>query len=204
MAVSLIVEDAHLVLHAGIPERGAEEEAVELSLRQRERSFLLDRVLGRDQEEGIGQRLRRAVHRHLPFGHRLEQCRLRLRQRAVDLVDEEDVREDRPGSKLELAGLRIPDRQPGHIGRLQVGRALNAADLGAPDGAADRSGEHGLCCAGNVLEQNMPLARERTQREAHRLVLAEDDGRDVAAEPLRDLIGRSNASGELAVVTPEA
>jgi hypothetical protein len=29
--------------------------------------------------------------------HRLEQRRLRLRHRAVDLVDEHDVREDRPG-----------------------------------------------------------------------------------------------------------
>ena len=37
-----------------------------------------------------------------PLGHRLEQRRLRLRHRAVDLVDEQDVGEDRAGPELEV------------------------------------------------------------------------------------------------------
>ena len=53
-------------------------------------------------EERLRQQTRVAVDRHLPLRHRLQQRRLRLRHRAVDLVDEQDVREDGPGPELEL------------------------------------------------------------------------------------------------------
>ena len=36
-------------------------------------------------------------HRHLALFHRLEQCRLHLGGRAVDLVGQNDIGEDRPG-----------------------------------------------------------------------------------------------------------
>ena len=125
MAVQLIVEDAQLVLGVRIAERGPQQEPVELRLWERERPLLLDRVLGRDQKERIGETTRNAVDRHLLLGHRLEQRRLRLGQRPVHLVDEEDVREHRTGAKLELARLRVPDREAGDVGRLEVGRALD-------------------------------------------------------------------------------
>ena len=80
---------------SGIAERRLHEEAVELRLGQRERALVLDRVLGRDDEERVVEPARLAVDRHLLLGHRLEQRGLRLRHRAVDLVDEHDVREDR-------------------------------------------------------------------------------------------------------------
>ena len=66
-----------------------EQEAVELRLGQRERALELDRVLRREHEERLGQRVRLAVDGDLPLLHRLEQRRLRLRRRAVDLVGEE-------------------------------------------------------------------------------------------------------------------
>ena len=47
---------AELVLLARVAERGLQEEAVELRLGQRERPLLLDRVLGGEQEERVGQR----------------------------------------------------------------------------------------------------------------------------------------------------
>src|SRR6267142_1142442 len=47
------------------------------------------------------------------LGHRLEQRRLGLRHRAVDLVDEQDVREYRPGPELEVPGLLVVDREAG-------------------------------------------------------------------------------------------
>ncbi len=48
MREALLVEDLQLVVHPRIAERRAQEEAVELRLRQRERALVLDRVLGRD------------------------------------------------------------------------------------------------------------------------------------------------------------
>ncbi len=67
---------------------------------------------------GSWQRARDPVDRHLMLGHRLEQRRLGARQGAVDLVDEHDVREYRPGPELELARALVEDRQAGDIGRL--------------------------------------------------------------------------------------
>ena len=66
-----------------------------------------------------------AVDGDLLLGHRLEQGRLGLRHRAVDLVDEQDVREDRAGPEAELALALVVHRQPGDIRRLKVGGALD-------------------------------------------------------------------------------
>ena len=126
MGMALRLDDRELVVLARIAERRAQEESVELRLRQWEGALLLDRVLGREDEEGLGQRPRDPVDRHLLLGHRLEQRRLGLRHRAVDLVDEDDVREHRPGSELEVALLLVEDGEAGDVRRLQVWRALDA------------------------------------------------------------------------------
>ena len=51
---------------------------------------------------------------------------------------------------------------------------------------AMRLGEHGLAGAGHVLDQQVALAQQRHEREAHLGVLADDDPLDVGD----DLIGR--------------
>ena len=70
---------------------------------QREGPFQLDRVLGRQDQEGARQRHRLALDRHRALGHRFEQRALRARGGAVDLVGQDDVGEDRAGAKLEFA-----------------------------------------------------------------------------------------------------
>ena len=69
-----------------------------------------------------------AVDRDAAFGHRLQQRGLRARRGAVDFVGQHDLGEDRPGAELELARLLIEDRAAGHVGRQQVGRALDALE----------------------------------------------------------------------------
>ena len=107
----LRAEDRELVLGARVAERRPQEEAVELRLREREGALVLERVLGREHEERLGQAARHAVDGDLPLRHRLEQRRLRLRHRAVDLVDEHDVREHRPRPELELARALVVDAE---------------------------------------------------------------------------------------------
>ncbi len=51
MSEALLLQDLQLVLHVRVAERRAQEEAVELRLGQRERALVLDRVLGRDEQE---------------------------------------------------------------------------------------------------------------------------------------------------------
>jgi hypothetical protein len=68
MTVELVVEDLQLVVDVRISERRAQEEAVELRFGQRKRPVLLDRVLGRDQQERNRQAPRYAVDRDLRAG----------------------------------------------------------------------------------------------------------------------------------------
>ncbi len=126
MAAALLADDPDLFVGVRIAERGLQEEAVELRLGERERAFELDRVLRRHDEEGLRQHSRDTVDGDLPFGHRLEERRLRLRHRAVDLVDEHDVGEDRALPELEIATLLVVDRQAGDVGGLEIRRALDA------------------------------------------------------------------------------
>ncbi len=63
---------------------------------------MLDRVLGGDHEEWLGQRVRMRIHSDLALVHGLEQRRLGLRSGAVDLVGQQDVGEDRSPLELKL------------------------------------------------------------------------------------------------------
>ena len=56
--------------------------------------------------------MRRVLDRDLPLLHRLEQRGLRLRRRAVDLVAEEQVGEDRARPELEVARALVVDAEP--------------------------------------------------------------------------------------------
>jgi hypothetical protein len=131
------------------------------------------------------------------LGHRLEQCRLRLRHRSVDLVDEHDVREDRARAELELALTLVVDRKPGDVGRLQVGRALDPRRRRTLDRLRDRAREHRLRGPGHVLEQDVAAADERGEDELDLLVLAVDDRLDVLEEAVSEPGGALKAVGPL-------
>jgi hypothetical protein len=184
VAVALVADDLELVVGAGIAERRLEQEPVELRLGQRERAFELDRVLRGQDEERVRERPRDAVDGHLPLGHGLEQRRLRLRHRAVDLVDEDDVGEDRTGPELEVTHLLVEDGQARDVGRLQVRRALDAGRDRLLDRLRDRAREHRLGGARDVLEQDVALTDQRGEHESDLLALAADGDFDVVEEEL--------------------
>ena len=52
-----------------------------------------------------------------------------LRRRAVDLVGEHDLREDRPGMELEAAAVAVVDRHAEDVGGQQVARELDALEV---------------------------------------------------------------------------
>jgi hypothetical protein len=186
VAVPLLAQDPPLLVAPRVPERGLQQEAVELRLGEREGALLLDRILGRDHEKRVGQPPRLAVDGHLLLGHRLEQRRLRLRHRPVDLVDEQHVREDRPGPELEVARALVEDREPGGVARLEVGRALDPRGGSALDRLRDRPCEHGLRGPGDVLEQHVPAACERGDDVQDLLALSVHDPFDVVDEAPTD------------------
>ena len=62
--------------------------------------------------------------------HRLEQRRLRLGRRAVDLVGQDDLREDRAlqESQRAMPVLLVEDLGAGDVGRHQIRRELDALE----------------------------------------------------------------------------
>ncbi len=112
-----------------IADQDVEHEAVKLRFGQRIGPFLLDRVLRGQDEERIRELVPLAADGHLPFLHGLEQGGLRLGGRAVDLVGQDDIGENRPPEKFELphtAGLVfLDDLGARDVRRHQVGRELD-------------------------------------------------------------------------------
>jgi hypothetical protein len=75
VGVPLGLDDAHLVVQARIAEGRLEEEPIELRLGKGKGPFVVERVLGREDEERVRQRPRLPVGGDLPLGHGLEQGR---------------------------------------------------------------------------------------------------------------------------------
>ena len=72
--------------------------------------------------------MRLAGDRDLALLHDLEQRALHLGRRAVDLVGEEQVAEDRAERGVELAGLLVVDARADEVGGHEVRRELNATE----------------------------------------------------------------------------
>ena len=109
-----------LLGRARVADEDLEHEPVDLGLGQGVRALGLDRVLGGQDEERVGHLEGLAADRHLALLHHLEQGALDLGRRAVDLVGEQQVREDRAERGAELAGLLVVDPRPDEVGRDEV------------------------------------------------------------------------------------
>ena len=172
------VDDLALFLRRGIADVDLEQEAVPLGLGQRVDALVLDRVLRGHHQERVGQREPLAADRHLAFLHDLQQCRLHLRRRPVDLVGEQEVDHHRAELGVELL-LALPvDPGTDDVGGHQVGRELDTRERPADH---SREGLHGqrLGHAGHTLEQHVALGQQADQHPLHELVLADDDPLDL-------------------------
>ena len=167
---------------AGVAHGQPGHEPVALRLGQRVGALHLDRVLRGDHHERRLERVGRAVDGDLALLHALEQRRLRLGRRAVDLVADDDVGEDAAGLELELAGLLVVDRHAGDVARHQVGRELDPLHR-AVDRPGQRLGEHRLADAGHVLDQQVALGEQHRDGQPDDLGLALDDGLDRRLDP---------------------
>ena len=104
-------EQLELRLAVRVPDTDPQQEAVQLRLGQRIGPLVLDRVLGGEHEERALERAGAVLAGDLALLHRLQQRRLGLRRRTVDLVAEQDVREDRPGLEAQLSAALVVDRR---------------------------------------------------------------------------------------------
>jgi hypothetical protein len=118
------------------------------------------------------------------FLHDLQQGRLHLRRRAVDLVGEQEVDHHRAEFGVELL-LALPvDAGTDDVGRHQVGRELYARERPANHPRERLHGQR-LGDARNALEQDVPLGQQADQHALDKLVLSDDDAFDLEDGPFQ-------------------
>ena len=127
--------------------------------------------------------------RHLALGHHLEERRLHLGGRAVDLVGEHEVGEDRAELDVEALGGRAVDPRADEVGRHEVGSELDARER-ALDGGGERFRRERLGEAGHTFEQAVAPGEQAHHEPLDHAVLPDDDALDLeqrALEPCRSL-----------------
>src|SRR5690554_5078359 len=77
--------------------------------------------------------MRAIVDGYLLLRHRLEHRRLNLGRGSIDLICEDDMRENRPAPKLKAPRLGIENIGPRNIARQEVGRKLDPPERGEID-----------------------------------------------------------------------
>ena len=118
---------------------------------------------------------RLAFDRDLAFLHRLQQRRLRLRWRAVDLVGEQQPGEQRAAAEHELVRALVEHERAGEVGGQQVRRELGAGEA-QPERLRERPRRERLAQAGEVLEEHVAAREHAAQDQAERRPLADDGG----------------------------
>ncbi len=129
--------------------------------------------------------------------HGLQQRRLCLGARAVDLVGHQQLGEDRPLDEAETApAARPPVFQhlgADDVGRHKVGRELDALGV-EPQYPAQRLDQQRLGEAGHADQQGMPAGEDGDERALDHLLLAEDDRGGGLVHALDALAGRFDAA----------
>ena len=122
--------------------------------------------------------------------HRFQEGGLRLGRRAVDLVGQDHVGEDRPLHELHpppAFARFLEDLRAGDVRRHQVGRELNPLKLQVED-LRDRADEQGLRQPGRTGDQAMTAGKQADQELMRRLLLADDHLGKLALDPAAALV----------------
>ncbi len=155
----IVVEDGALLGAGRVVEDDLQHEAVDLRLGQRVGAFLLDRVLGRHDQEGLRQRMGLAAEGDLALLHRLEQRALHLGRRPVDFIRQDQVGEYRTVLGLEGAVARVVDHGAHDVRRQHVGRELDALETHR-ERLRQRLQRQGLAQARHAFEQDMAVGQQ--------------------------------------------
>ena len=150
-----------------------EQEPVELRFGKGIGAFLLDRILGRHDQEQGRELVRGASHRDLALPHRLEQRGLHLRGRPVHFIGEQHVVEQRAALKHEARVLGPVDLGAGQIGGEQVGSELHPMEVALDTGSKllDRGG---LGKPRRTLHEPMAIGQQRDEKPIDERLLSDD------------------------------
>jgi hypothetical protein len=162
--------------------------AIDLRLGQGVRPLLLDRVLGGEHEEGLGERVRLVADGHLVLLHGFEERALDLCGRTVDLVGEDDLGEDRAPLRREGPVARAVDEGADQVGGQQVGGELDAAKRRV-DRLCQRLDGGRLGEPGDAFEEDVPVREQSDQQSVDQIALTDDHVADLLAEAIGERRG---------------
>ena len=165
--------DVALLLLRGVGDFGFEHESVDLRFGQRVGSLLFEGVLRGQHQEGLGQLVGVVADGHLALLHRFEQRRLHLRRRAVDLVGQYEVGEDGAFAHHELLALLRVDERTDQVGRQQVGRELDAGEIGV-DGLCERRNRQRLGKTRHAFQEDVAVRQQTDQQRVDQMGLTDD------------------------------
>ncbi|TFG50533.1 MAG: hypothetical protein E4H38_03420 [Gemmatimonadales bacterium] len=175
------VKDALLRLVGGIAQQAFHQEAIQFRLWKWVGPLEFDRVLGGEDREALREWMRDAIHRDAPFLHRLQQRGLGLGRRAVDLVPQDQVAEQRPRPEGETTGPR-QQVDAGDVARHQV-----RSELDAPEFQAERfaQGPNEQCLGGprRAFEQNVASCQQRQDDLAQSSILPQHNPAELLEQP---------------------
>jgi hypothetical protein len=178
--------DLGLFPGGGVVDEDLHEEPVPLGLGEGVDTLALEGVLGGHDHERVGHREGGPADGHVPFGHDLQQGRLDLGRRPVDLVGQHDVGEHRAQLDLEGLGRRLVDPGADQVGGDQVGGELQPGEL-TPDGAGQGLGGQRLGQPRRPLQQAVAPGQQADEEPLGHAVLADHDLLHLEQGPLEDL-----------------
>ena len=126
---------------------------------------MLHRVLRRDYQKRLGQRIGMSVHRNLTFVHGFEQRGLSLGRGAIDFVGQKDIRKDRAAFEFKLLLDGRVNGNSQHVRGQHV-----AGELHSLESAIESSGqslpESGFAHARDTFNQQVAARQDRDQSKA--------------------------------------
>ncbi len=172
------MEDLQLLPGGGVDHPHLEQEPVALHLGEGIHALGLDGVLRGQHDERPGQRMGAPRQADLALGHDLQQGRLHLGGRPVDLVGEQEVDEHRPELDVEALAGRVVHPGADDVARHEVGGELDAGE-GAAHHGGERGGRERLGDARHPFEKAVTAGEQRHQQSFDHVVLADDDAPDL-------------------------
>ena len=120
------------------------------------------------------------------FLHCFQKRRLHLGRGPVDLVRQDDVREDGTLLGLEIGLLRVVDERPHEVGGQEVGRKLDPLKRCAQS-VGQRPHRKRLGEPGDALHENMAVRKQSDEQPFDHILLANDDAADLVQEAIHEL-----------------
>ncbi len=149
-------------------------EAIKLRLGKIVGAFLFDGILrGEDKKERF-EAIALVADRNLLFLHGLQKSRLRLGRRAVDLVGENDVGEDRAGHEHELAAaacrVLLDNLCTGDVRGHEIRRELHPLERNSHD-LRDGGHQKSLGQTRDAHKEGVVMAEDALQSEIYQFLL---------------------------------